>query len=192
MAAFKARTPRYTFMSGALLHMNAIRVFVCLCARELCLICYYQKTFKAERTSSTKRECQRVSSRQLNQNSGKSTMHALSANHSSHYLKVLTLAGPPPEPSVWSAVTSEPVTLQKVFAVTERMNCDALPFASRGQPTLLSGWLNVFNAELSPKRYWRGPGSQEVREEGDLTMPNNTLSPAEWPLHLYGQRWEPF
>jgi len=142
--------------------MNAIRVFVCLCARELCLICYYQKTFKAERTWSTKRECQRVSSRQLNQNSGKSTMHALSANHSSHYLKVLTLAGPPPEPSVWSAVTSEPVTLQKVFAVTERMNCDALPFASRGQPTLLSGWLNVFNAVVSEEVLaWTGiPGGE--------------------------------
>ena len=28
-------------------------------------------------------------------------------------------------------------------------------------------WLNVFNAELSPKRYWRGPRSQEVGEEGD-------------------------
>ena len=23
-------------------------------------------------------------------------------------------------------------------------------------------WLNVFNAELSPKRYWRGPRSPEV------------------------------
>ena len=37
-------------------------------------------------------------------------------------------------------------------------------------------WLNVFNAELSPKRYWRGPRSQEVGEEGDY-IPNATLSP---------------
>ena len=29
------------------------------------------------------------------------------------------------------------------------------------------GWLNLFNAELSPKRFWRGPRSQEVGEEGD-------------------------
>ena len=29
--------------------------------------------------------------------------------------------------------------------------------------------LNVFNAKLSPKRYWRGPRSQEAREEGDCT-----------------------
>ena len=27
----------------------------------------------------------------------------------------------------------------------------------------------VFNAELSPKRYWRGPRSQEVGEEGDFS-----------------------
>ena len=32
--------------------------------------------------------------------------------------------------------------------------------------TPLVGWLNVFNAELSPKRLWRGPGSQEVGGEG--------------------------
>ena len=31
------------------------------------------------------------------------------------------------------------------------------------------GWLNVFNAELSPKRYWRGLRSQEVGKEGDYT-----------------------
>ena len=28
------------------------------------------------------------------------------------------------------------------------------------------GWLKWFNAELSPKSYWRGPRSQEVGEEG--------------------------
>ena len=33
----------------------------------------------------------------------------------------------------------------------------------------LVGWMNWFNAELSPKRYWRGPMSQEVGEEGDCT-----------------------
>ena len=32
------------------------------------------------------------------------------------------------------------------------------------------GWLNLFNAELSPKRYWWGPRSQEVGEEGDYTQ----------------------
>ena len=31
----------------------------------------------------------------------------------------------------------------------------------------IPGWLNLFNAELSPKRYWREPRSQEVGEEGD-------------------------
>ena len=31
-------------------------------------------------------------------------------------------------------------------------------------------WLNLFNAaELSPKKYWRGPKSQEVGEVGDYT-----------------------
>ena len=31
------------------------------------------------------------------------------------------------------------------------------------------GWLNRINAELSPKRYWWRPRSQEVGEEGDCT-----------------------
>ena len=30
-------------------------------------------------------------------------------------------------------------------------------------------WLNWFNAELSPKKYWWGPRSQEVGEEGGYT-----------------------
>ena len=30
-------------------------------------------------------------------------------------------------------------------------------------------WLDLFNAELSPKRCWRGPRSQEVGEEWDCT-----------------------
>ena len=29
--------------------------------------------------------------------------------------------------------------------------------------------LNLFNAKLSPKRCWWGPGSQEVGKEGDYT-----------------------
>ena len=33
----------------------------------------------------------------------------------------------------------------------------------------LVGWLNLFNAELSLKRYWRAPRSQELGEEGDYT-----------------------
>ena len=41
----------------------------------------------------------------------------------------------------------------------------------------LVGWLDLFSAELSPKRYWRGPRSQEVGEEGDCTK--LTLPPAE-------------
>ena len=50
---------------------------------------------------------------------------------------------------------------------------------------MLVGWLNVFNAELSPKRYRRGPRSQEVGEEGMEVgeegdyIPNATLSPPE-------------
>ena len=39
-------------------------------------------------------------------------------------------------------------------------------------------WLNLSNPELSPKRFWRGPRSQEVGEEGDY-IPNATLSPLE-------------
>ena len=38
-------------------------------------------------------------------------------------------------------------------------------------------WLNEFNAELSLKRYWQGPRSQEVGEEGGCTK--LTLSPPE-------------
>ena len=35
----------------------------------------------------------------------------------------------------------------------------------------LIGWLNVLNAELSSKRYWRGQRSQEVGGRvGDLTV----------------------
>ena len=30
-------------------------------------------------------------------------------------------------------------------------------------------WFKLLNAELSPKRYWRRPRSQEVGEEGDCT-----------------------
>ena len=47
----------------------------------------------------------------------------------------------------------------------------------------LVGWMNWFNAELSLKRYWRGPMSQEVGEtiprgrqylEGDCTYRETT------------------
>ena len=31
------------------------------------------------------------------------------------------------------------------------------------------GWLNLSDAGLSPTRYWRGPRSQEVGEEGEYT-----------------------
>ena len=30
-------------------------------------------------------------------------------------------------------------------------------------------WLNLFNTELSPKRYWRGLRSQKAVENGDCT-----------------------
>ena len=45
----------------------------------------------------------------------------------------------------------------------------------------LVGWLNWFNAELSPERYFRGPRSHEVEEEGDYTQRytvDTTLTPA--------------
>ena len=31
------------------------------------------------------------------------------------------------------------------------------------------GWLNLLNAELSPRRYWRGPGSQEFGVKREKT-----------------------
>ena len=43
----------------------------------------------------------------------------------------------------------------------------------------IAGWLDLFNAELSPKRYWRGPKSQETGELDKEIMPNATLSPPE-------------
>ena len=33
-----------------------------------------------------------------------------------------------------------------------------------------SVWLSSFNAELSPKRYWRGPNSQKLGEEGEICL----------------------
>ena len=48
--------------------------------------------------------------------------------------------------------------------------------------TPLVGWLNVFNAELSPKRLWRGPGSQEVGGEGVVVT--WCFTPSQ-PLRLY-------
>ena len=39
-------------------------------------------------------------------------------------------------------------------------------------------WLNVFNAELSPKMYWRGPRSQEEGVKRETTSVA-TLSPPE-------------
>ena len=52
----------------------------------------------------------------------------------------------PQSVSVWRSFVAKTLTLVCVF-----------------------GWLNGFNAELSPKRYLRGPISQEVGEEGDYT-----------------------
>ena len=40
-------------------------------------------------------------------------------------------------------------------------------------------WLNWFNAELSPKRYWLGLRSKEVGKCWRLTKPNAALSPPE-------------
>ena len=40
----------------------------------------------------------------------------------------------------------------------------------RKQRELVSVWLTLFNAELSPKRYWRGPRSQEVGGRGRLYL----------------------
>ena len=37
------------------------------------------------------------------------------------------------------------------------------------------GWLNLLNAELSPKRYWWGQRSKEVGEEG--TTPHSNTPP---------------
>ena len=43
-----------------------------------------------------------------------------------------------------------------------------LSHSSRALPDCV-GLVNWFHAELSRKRYWRGPKSQEVGEEGDCT-----------------------
>ena len=40
------------------------------------------------------------------------------------------------------------------------------------------------NAELSPERYWRGPGAQKgLGGGGGVQYLTPTLSPAEWFLH---------
>ena len=43
---------------------------------------------------------------------------------------------------------------------------------------ILISWLTLFNAKLSPRRYWWGPRSQMGKEE--VTTLHNTLSPPEW------------
>ena len=40
--------------------------------------------------------------------------------------------------------------------------------------------LNLFNADLPWKSYWRESWSQKVGEEGDYFIPNTALSPPEW------------
>ena len=49
------------------------------------------------------------------------------------------------------------------------------PFSTFARDGL--GWLNLFNTELSVKRYWRGPRAQEVGKRE--TIPTMTLSPPE-------------
>ena len=54
------------------------------------------------------------------------------------------------------------------------------------------GWLNLFNTELSPKRWWWvvggvGGRSQDVKEEGG-TVPKDALPPPKSLLHYDGQR----
>ena len=43
---------------------------------------------------------------------------------------------------------------------------------------IITGLLDLFDAELSPERSWRGLEFQEVREKG--TIPSAALSPPEW------------
>ena len=43
-------------------------------------------------------------------------------------------------------------------------------FSCDQPPVPLVVWLNVFNTELSPERYWRGQRPQEVREEEDWVV----------------------
>ena len=50
-------------------------------------------------------------------------------------------------------------SLQNVLQMTP------LAFQTHLQARLV--WLNLFNAELVPKRYWRGSRSEDVGEEGD-------------------------
>ena len=50
---------------------------------------------------------------------------------------------------------------------------------------VLFGWLDLFNAELSPKRQWRELRSQEVGEEGKST-PKAALSPHRMTVHSDG------
>ena len=49
-------------------------------------------------------------------------------------------------------------------------NEDSQKSNEKSQPIIRLIWLNIFNAELSPKKYWRKPRFQEMREEGYYTL----------------------
>ena len=50
------------------------------------------------------------------------------------------------------------------------------PSAEKSQLGCFLVWLNWFDAELSPKKYWRGPKSQEMRVQGDYTQHETVTS----------------
>ena len=59
-----------------------------------------------------------------------------------------------------------------VFRAAKRRSSKDDPESGNKDPLLgewawLVGWLKLFNVEVCPKRRWRGPRSQEVREWGD-------------------------
>ena len=67
--------------------------------------------------------------------------------------------------------------LNKVNQPAKHQNTSSPAYSHVGECILaldlhMVGWLNSFNAELSPTRYWRGPISQDVGEERDYAWHN--------------------
>ena len=89
------------------------------------------------------------------------------------------------EVSLWSqrvSVADAVIVSSLFFAQSVTFASCTSPVSADIPPLPQVNWLNVFNAELSPKRCWREPRSQKMGV-GGLYLMLSTQSPPEWLLH---------